>query len=392
MSLLSLSSCFYINIPISTTQTSPLLHTVRANTLAQGRKNITGGFGRNYGEPQPQYHQQRIRNIKTRIRSRHEVVGKYSETDVVNDVVHEKISSSNYKHSFLHDLYLFTRPYVPMGLILCVTSVSTLALSSWTQVSPAFLWEVFKAVVPVVLMSIYVSGINQLYDVEIDKVNKPYLPLASGGISMKLGIVITATCLITSLTWGMRYGSPALMVIHLCAGILGSLYSIELPYMRWKRNPFLVTICMVMTGALATPIFSFIHMQKYVLGKPIVLPSGLIFTSFFLFLFHIVMSLSKDISDVEGDKMHGIKSFSITLGPERIFWMCVSILMAAYGGAMAIGASSPSLLNKIVSVLGHFSLASILMYRTLRVNDMDNFYMFVWKLCYAEYLLVPFMR
>ena len=37
-----------------------------------------------------------------------------------------------------------------------------------------------QAVVPALLMNVSIVGLNQLYDVEIDKVNKPYLPLASG--------------------------------------------------------------------------------------------------------------------------------------------------------------------------------------------------------------------
>ena len=37
-----------------------------------------------------------------------------------------------------------------------------------------------QALVPALLMNVSIVGLNQLYDVEIDKINKPYLPLASG--------------------------------------------------------------------------------------------------------------------------------------------------------------------------------------------------------------------
>lgn len=49
---------------------------------------------------------------------------------------------------------------------------------------------------PSVLMNIYVVGLNQLFDVEIDKVNKPYLPLASGKFSMATGIIIVSASLL----------------------------------------------------------------------------------------------------------------------------------------------------------------------------------------------------
>ncbi|XP_073132568.1 homogentisate phytyltransferase 1, chloroplastic-like isoform X2 [Henckelia pumila] len=330
---------------------------MRAKTSAEGG-NI-GRFGRYYGELPKQQYQQRI-IYKPPFTTRQQVLGMYSEKDVdLNDVeqYHAKNSSEN---NLLYGLFQFTRPYTIIGTILSIASISTLALSSWTQVSPVILWEVFKAVVPVIFMNIYISGINQVYDVEIDKVNKPYLPLASGVMSMKLGTGIVATSLITSFTLGMRYGSPAAMVALLCLCLIGSLYSIELPFMRWKRSPFLTAVTIIVMRALSIPLGYFVHMQKYVLGKPIVLSRAIIFTCCFMFLFSIVVSMAKDIPDVEGDKMHGFTSFSVSLGQER--------------------------------VLGHFSLATILMYRALQVNHLDNFYMFVWKLFYTEYLLIPFMR
>ncbi len=44
-----------------------------------------------------------------------------------------------------------------------------------------------QALVPALLMNICIVGLNQLYDVEIDRVNKPYLPLASGELSEQQG-------------------------------------------------------------------------------------------------------------------------------------------------------------------------------------------------------------
>lgn len=42
-----------------------------------------------------------------------------------------------------------------------------------------------QAMIPALLMNIAIVGFNQLYDVEIDKVNKPYLPLASGELTIQ---------------------------------------------------------------------------------------------------------------------------------------------------------------------------------------------------------------
>ncbi len=41
-----------------------------------------------------------------------------------------------------------------------------------------------QALLPALLMNIAIVGLNQLTDVEIDRVNKPYLPLASGELTI----------------------------------------------------------------------------------------------------------------------------------------------------------------------------------------------------------------
>ncbi|KAL2939966.1 Homogentisate geranylgeranyltransferase chloroplastic, partial [Bienertia sinuspersici] len=91
-----------------------------------------------------------------------------------------------------------------------------------------------------------------------------------------------------------------------------------------------------------------------------------------------------DIPDVDGDKHFGIQSFSVTLGKEKVFWLCIKMLLAGYGCAVALGATSPSLLIKLATVLGHFVLAAMLLLRAQSVDLEDNasiasFYMFIWK-------------
>ena len=41
-------------------------------------------------------------------------------------------------------------------------------------------------------MNSYVAGINQLSDIEIDKVNKPYLVLASDELPVRIGVLVTS--------------------------------------------------------------------------------------------------------------------------------------------------------------------------------------------------------
>jgi homogentisate phytyltransferase/homogentisate geranylgeranyltransferase len=73
-----------------------------------------------------------------------------------------------------------------LGTFVSIVSVSIMAMQSLTWTSAAVV-GLLQALVPALLMNVAIVGINQLYDVDIDKVNKPYLPLASGELSMQQG-------------------------------------------------------------------------------------------------------------------------------------------------------------------------------------------------------------
>ncbi|RWW04037.1 hypothetical protein GW17_00032757 [Ensete ventricosum] len=60
-----------------------------------------------------------------------------------------------------------------------------------------------QAVIAAVFMNIYIVGLNQVYDIEIDKVNKPNLPLASGEYSLRTGVAV----ILTSAATVIRYFS-----------------------------------------------------------------------------------------------------------------------------------------------------------------------------------------
>jgi homogentisate phytyltransferase/homogentisate geranylgeranyltransferase len=60
--------------------------------------------------------------------------------------------------------------------------------------------------------------------------------------------------------------------------------------------------------------------------------------------------LSQDIPDVEGDRVFGIRSFSVQMGKKRVFWLCVWLLQAAYIAALVVGLTSPTLLTKVAMV------------------------------------------
>ncbi|GKV00437.1 hypothetical protein SLEP1_g13123 [Rubroshorea leprosula] len=297
----------------------------------------------------------------------------------------------------LDAFYRFSRPHTVIGTALSIVSVSLLAVEKLSDISSPFLTGVLEAVVAALMMNIYIVGLNQISDIEIDKVNKPYLPLASGEYSMLTGMLLVTSFSVMSFWLGWVVGSWPLFWALFISFLLGTAYSINLPLLRWKRFALVAAMCILAVRAVIVQLAFYLHIQTHVLGRPTVISKPLIFATAFMSFFSVVIALFKDIPDIEGDKIFGIRSYTVRLGQKRVFWTCISLLQMAYGVAILVGASSSHTWSKMVTVLGHVILASILWIRAKSVDltskaAITSCYMFIWKLFYAEYFLIPLVR
>ncbi|VAI80912.1 unnamed protein product [Triticum turgidum subsp. durum] len=297
----------------------------------------------------------------------------------------------------LRAFYQFCRPHTIFGTIIGITSVSLLPMKSIDDFTATVLKGYLEALAAALCMNIYVVGLNQLYDIQIDKINKPGLPLAAGEFSVATGVFLVVTFLIMSFSIGIHSGSVPLMYALVVSFLLGSAYSIEAPLLRWKRHALLAASCILFVRAILVQLAFFAHMQQHVLKRPLAATKSLVFATLFMCCFSAVIALFKDIPDVDGDRDFGIQSLSVRLGPQRVYQLCISILLTAYLAATVVGASSTHLLQKIITVSGHGLLALTLWQRArhLEVENqarVTSFYMFIWKLFYAEYFLIPFVQ
>ncbi|CAN6547428.1 unnamed protein product [Malus baccata var. baccata] len=285
--------------------------------------------------------------------------------------------------------YRFSRPHTVIGTALSIISVSLLAVKNLSDLSPLFFTGVLEAVVAAFFMNIYIVGLNQLSDIDIDKVNKPYLPLASGEYSVGTGIMIVTSFLIMSFWLGWVVGSWPLFWALFVSFVLGTAYSINLPLLRWKRSAVVAAMCILAVRAVIVQLAFFLHVQMHVYKRPAAFSRPLIFATAFMSFFSVVIALFKDIPDIDGDTIFGIRSFTVRMGQKRVFWICISLLEMAYGVAVLLGASSGFMLSKCVTVLGHTILALVLWNRAKSVDlnskaAITSFYMFIWKVnaCY----------
>eukprot|EP00798_Chlamydomonas_sp_ICE-L_P031278 gene31278-6423_t len=306
---------------------------------------------------------------------------------------------------FLTALHKFSRPHTMIGTAISILSISALAIQGYPPSGVAGN-ALVQALVSALLMNISIVGTNQIFDVEIDKINKPELPLASGELTMSEGVGIVVITTVLSFVLGWASGSVPLMLTLAVSWILGLLYSIELPFMRWKRSPLLAAGCILAVRAVIVQLGFYTHMALAVGGMSSiqeVLSSissygPVAFTCSFMLFFSIVIALFKDIPDVKGDEQSDIRTLSVRFGVSKVFWVCVWLLSVAYAAACGYALSRlevAGILKTVLAVGGHIAAAALLWKGAVGVNtenksELTSFYMFIWKLFYAEYLIIPF--
>ena len=225
--------------------------------------------------------------------------------------------------SFAKVLWDFTRPHTIVG-----SGISVVAL--YTYGTPPHLWGTYKffsslasCLLPALLMNIYITGLNQVTDVEIDRINKPYLPIAAGNLSKEHGIIVVIASLISSL-YLVRNAAWPLQAVVTGSCILGTLYS--MPPFRLKRYPLLAAFCILIVRGTLVNMGFFLHAKVQVLGESIpsvmsacrMFPESVLLTVYFA-IFGVVIALMKDVPDVKGDRMNSISSFSVKLGAANMF-------------------------------------------------------------------------
>ena len=163
--------------------------------------------------------------------------------------------------------------------------------------------------------NVYITGLNQLTDVEIDRINKPYLPLASGAYSITTGYLIVGLCLIVSVATCFIY-TPFLPATVISSILIGTAYSV--PPFRLKRFHFWAAFCIIVVRGLIVNLLLYLHFRWW-LGENPVLPATVWLLTVAIFTFGIVIAWFKDLPDTEGDAAYGIRTLSLVKDRRWVF-------------------------------------------------------------------------
>ena len=183
--------------------------------------------------------------------------------------------------------------------------------------------------------------LNDYYDINIDRVNKPNRPLPSGRISMKTAVYLAIVCFVAAFFIAF--------LIHPVSGIIGFInISILIWYAKTLKRTILLGNLSIayLTGSTFLFGASFFGVDGIVVMLPLALLA---------FLATAAREIVKDIEDIKGDAEDGAVTFPIKYGEKP-----ASYLAAAFGFLAVILSPLPyfmGIMTKtyfIVLILGIF--------------------------------------
>jgi 4-hydroxybenzoate polyprenyltransferase len=212
----------------------------------------------------------------------------------------------------------FARPFTLLPPALGVLSGAVTAWGAGHHKDPVT-WALVLPVIWGTLMAAVLNAannaVNQIYDLDIDIVNKPKRPLPSRRITMgeAWGFTIATFLLAWLLAWlADPLGRHECFWIVLFTSLLCWIYSA--PPLWTKRRGMLANITIAIPRGVLLKVAGWSTVKTIVGVEPWFI--GSIFG-----LFLLGAASTKDFADIEGDKAGGCETLPILYGVKRAAWM-----------------------------------------------------------------------
>ncbi|CAN4096689.1 unnamed protein product [Withania somnifera] len=269
---------------------------------------------------------------------------------------------SQFKDAF----WRFLRPHTIRGTVLGSLSLVTRALIEnpdlirWSLVLKAF-----SGLIALICGNGYIVGINQIYDIGIDKVNKPYLPIAAGDLSVQSAWFLVLSFAVAGLLIvGMNFG-PFITSLYCLGLFLGTIYSV--PPFRLKRFAVIAFLIIAMVRGFLLN-YGVYYATRAALGLSFEWSSPVAFITTFVTLFALVIAITKDLPDVEGDRKFQISTLATKLGVRNIAFLGSGLLLTNYIGSIVAAVYMPQAFRSSLMIPVHVILALWLVFQVLSLR------------------------
>ncbi len=200
----------------------------------------------------------------------------------------------------------------PLNLIIGAFAVIITA-SILNKMDQTSVW--FTALCVVICYNGAANAINDYFDQETDRINRPNRPLISGDVKPKTAIILAIILFTIGTVLAITLPMTATIIAVAFALPLMVFYSI-----KFKGMPLVGNLIIAMILGL-TFLFAGAALQDV---KTMMIPALLAFG------LTIVRELVKDIDDVEGDRNVNLKTFPIVAGTQKA-WTLASVFAILIG-------------------------------------------------------------
>lgn len=279
-------------------------------------------------------------------------------------------------------LWDFSRPHTIIGSLVSICTLYLMSIGK-QDVGNHLDW-LLGTLVAGLSCNVFIVGLNQLIDMNLDKINKPHLPLASGTLTVIQGQRIIIAALIVSLisSWFL---SLVLGLLISIINLIGYLYSV--PPVQLKRHHLPAALAITIVRGVLVNVGMFLHFDYLQTGQIVNITTPVWILTGFVVAFSVAIAWFKDLPDKEGDQQFKFKTMAVLYNVSFVFRAGSSLLALAYVLVVLWAYLTNEWFLFWTHVLA-LTLFAILILRTQTQNHASivRFYKLFWVFFFAEYI------
>lgn len=286
-------------------------------------------------------------------------------------------------------LWQFSRPHTIIGSTLSIVALYCVAAAQGGYGSGNMAAVLLPSLLSALACNLYITGLNQWADVEVDRINKPWLPIAAGRLTRRQALAIVLASGAMALLLAAMFSAGFLGLIALIMGI-GTAYS--LPPLKFKRHHVAAAAAIALVRGLLVNVGFYLHFHYELTGELALSPAVWPLT-LFVAAFSLGIAWFKDIPDTRGDAAYHFGTLAVRAGRQPAFLAGVAVVTLAYAYVL-VAALTGQLPAPNWYLLTHAIALAAFWWQAwqLEVSDdrrVKRFYYFFWGLFFLEYLVYP---
>jgi len=178
----------------------------------------------------------------------------------------------------------------------------------------------YLGAISAMLLNAASNGLNQVFDIDIDRVNKPARPLPSARLTKRQAGAAVVLLYIMSVALAALVNWTFLLIVLFTAFVT---FAYSAPPLRTKRVFWLANLTIAIPRGLLLIVAGWASVAEVDSAEPWFI--GLVFG-----LFVLGAASTKDFADMEGDSAFGCMTLPIVIGVRRAAWVVASSLVLPF--------------------------------------------------------------